>query len=53
MFAANVLTPLWLQTNMGYTSTWAGYATAWSGVLAVAAAPCVGMLPRERWTRGG
>jgi DHA2 family multidrug resistance protein len=43
MFAANVLTPLWLQTNMGYTSTWAGYATAWSGVLAVAAAPFVGM----------
>ncbi len=43
MFAANVLTPLWLQTNMGYTSTWAGLATAWSGVLAVAAAPLVGM----------
>jgi DHA2 family multidrug resistance protein len=43
MFAANVLTPLWLQTNMGYTSTWAGLATAWSGVLAVAAAPFVGM----------
>lgn len=43
MFAANVLTPLWLQTNMGYTSTWAGLATAWSGVLAVVAAPFVGM----------
>ncbi len=24
MFAANVLTPLWLQSYMGYTSTWAG-----------------------------
>lgn len=43
MFAANVLTPLWLQQNMGYTSTWAGMATAWSGVLAVVAAPIAGM----------
>jgi MFS transporter, DHA2 family, multidrug resistance protein len=44
MFAANVLTPLWLQSYMGYTSTWAGYATAWSGVLAVVAAPIAGLL---------
>jgi MFS transporter, DHA2 family, multidrug resistance protein len=44
MFAANVLTPLWLQSYMGYTSTWAGYATAWSGVLAVVAAPMAGLL---------
>lgn len=42
MFAANVLTPLWLQSYMGYTSTWAGMTTAWSGVLAVIAAPIVG-----------
>ncbi|MGE0829346.1 MAG: DHA2 family efflux MFS transporter permease subunit [Hyphomonadaceae bacterium] len=42
MFASNVLTPLWLQSYMGYTSTWAGMTTAWSGVLAVAAAPLVG-----------
>lgn len=42
MFAANVLTPLWLQSYMGYTSTWAGQTTAWSGVLAVVAAPIVG-----------
>jgi DHA2 family multidrug resistance protein len=26
-FASIVLLPLWLQTNMGYTATWAGYAT--------------------------
>ena len=39
MFAANVLTPLWLQSYMGYTSTWAGLATAWTGVLAVFCAP--------------
>jgi MFS transporter, DHA2 family, multidrug resistance protein len=44
MFAVNVLTPLWLQSYMGYTSTWAGYATAWSGVLAVFAAPMAGLL---------
>jgi DHA2 family multidrug resistance protein len=44
MFAANVLTPMWLQTFMGYTATWAGLATAWTGVLAVFAAPMAGML---------
>jgi DHA2 family multidrug resistance protein len=42
MFAANVLTPLWLQSYMGYTSTWAGMTTAWSGVLAIFCAPIVG-----------
>lgn len=44
MFAANVLTPLWLQSYMGYTSTWAGLATAWTGVLAVFCAPAAGLL---------
>ena len=44
MFGANVLTPLWLQSYMGYTSTWAGLTTAWSGVLAVVAAPLAGKL---------
>lgn len=44
VFAANVLTPLWLQSYMGYTATWAGYATAWSGVLAVFCAPIAGTL---------
>ncbi|MEJ8847576.1 DHA2 family efflux MFS transporter permease subunit [Variovorax rhizosphaerae] len=44
MFAANVLTPLWLQSYMGYTSTWAGLTTAWSGVLAVFCAPIAGKL---------
>jgi DHA2 family multidrug resistance protein len=44
MFGANVLTPLWLQSYMGYTSTWAGLTTAWSGVLAVACAPIAGQL---------
>jgi len=41
-FASIVLLPLWLQTNMGYTATWAGYATGIMGVLAVLSAPLVG-----------
>jgi len=44
VFGTNVLTPLWLQSYMGYTPTWAGLTTAWSGVLAVAAAPMAGGL---------
>jgi len=44
MFAANVLTPLWLQSYMGYTASWAGMATAWTGVLAVFCAPAAGLL---------
>lgn len=38
-FGISVLTPLWLQSNMGYTSTMAGEATAWSGVFALLTAP--------------
>ena len=40
-FASVVLIPLWLQTNMGYTATWAGRATAFQGVLAVVISPIV------------
>ena len=43
-FASIVLAPLWLQTNMGYTATWAGYVTAWGGVLAVVMSPIVAQL---------
>jgi DHA2 family multidrug resistance protein len=43
-FASNVLTPLWLQTQMGYTATLAGYATAGFGVTALLAAPVAGKL---------
>jgi DHA2 family multidrug resistance protein len=43
-FAGMVLTPLWLQGNMGYTATWSGYATATSGILAVVMAPIVAQL---------
>jgi DHA2 family multidrug resistance protein len=41
-FASIVILPLWLQTNMGYTATWAGYATGIMGILAVLCAPLVG-----------
>jgi MFS transporter, DHA2 family, multidrug resistance protein len=41
-FATTIIFPLWLQTVMGYTATWAGLATAPSGVLAVVLMPLVG-----------
>ena len=43
-FASIVILPLWLQMNMGYTATWAGYATGIMGVLALIFAPLVGKL---------
>ena len=42
-----MLVPLWLQTNMGYTATWAGYTTALGGVLAVVMSPIVPRLMRR------
>ena len=42
VFFANVLlVPLWLQTQMGYTATWAGFVAAPSGVVAVILTPLV------------
>ena len=41
-FASIVLLPLWLQSNMGYTATWAGYATGIMGIFAVLCSPLVG-----------
>jgi DHA2 family multidrug resistance protein len=57
MFSSIVLIPLWLQTNQGYTATWAGYVTGFNGALAVFAAPIVaGMVakvdPRKLVTFG-
>jgi len=37
--STNVLTPNWLQRNMGYTATWAGVACGMVGVLAIFVAP--------------
>jgi DHA2 family multidrug resistance protein len=38
----NVLFPLWLQSTVGYTATWAGLAVAPMGLLTLIAAPFVG-----------
>ena len=38
----NIIFPLWLQTTLGYTATWAGLAVAPVGLLAMVAAPLVG-----------
>ena len=43
-FGNLVLMPLWLQNNVSYTATWAGIATAPSGVTALIVAPIVGRL---------
>lgn len=40
-FASAVLIPQWLQTSMGYTATYAGYVTAFTGVGAVIMSPVV------------
>lgn len=41
-FGSTVLLPLWLQTVLGYTPTWAGMATAPVGILALVFSPIVG-----------
>jgi DHA2 family multidrug resistance protein len=48
VFFANVLLlPLWLQTNVGYTATWAGLVAAPTGVVAVLLTPIAArMMPR-------
>lgn len=47
-FAQIVILPLWLQTSLGYTAGWAGYAVAPQGLFALVMAPIVGaiLLPR-------
>lgn len=43
-FSSAVIIPQWLQTSMGYTATYAGYATAFTGVAAVIMSPIVAKL---------
>ena len=43
-FSSVVLIPLWLQTNLGYTASWAGFAVAPMGVFAIVMSPIVGRL---------
>jgi MFS family permease len=51
-FGINVLTPLWLQYNMGYNTTWAGLVVAWGGLLSVVFSPVAAKLANRvdaRW----
>jgi DHA2 family multidrug resistance protein len=41
-FGINVVYPLWLQTVLDYTATWAGLATAPVGILAFLVSPLIG-----------
>ena len=41
-FGINVVYPLWLQTVLGYTASWAGLATAPVGILAFVLSPVIG-----------
>ncbi len=43
-FSMIVLIPLWLQTSLNYTATWAGYVMAFNGILAVVFSPIVARL---------
>lgn len=43
-FANTLLLPLWLQTQLGYTATWAGLVAAPSGLVAVVLTPFVARL---------
>ena len=46
-FASLVVIPQWLQSSLGYTATWAGYATAFNGVAAVFMAPVAAILSQK------
>lgn len=52
MFGSIVLVPLWLQTAMGYTATWAGYNAAMSGITMVLCAPIATSLMSKFDPRG-
>jgi DHA2 family multidrug resistance protein len=51
-FANVVILPLWLQTQLGYTATWAGLVQAPAGLTALLVSPFVGRLVHRydaRW----
>jgi DHA2 family multidrug resistance protein len=50
-FAAIVILPLWLQTQQGYTATWAGLATSSIGILGIVFSPIIGRLADKIDTR--
>lgn len=43
-FGSVVILPLWLQTHMNYTPTWAGLVTAPLGILPIIISPIIGRL---------
>ncbi|WP_336961590.1 DHA2 family efflux MFS transporter permease subunit [Sphingobium aquiterrae] len=51
-FASVVILPQWMQQSLGYTATWAGYATAFNGVGAVIMSPIVAKLANKWDPRG-
>jgi DHA2 family multidrug resistance protein len=54
-FGNIVLFPLWLQTQLGYTATWAGLVAAPAGVVSVLISPLVGRFVGKsdpRWLAG-
>jgi MFS transporter, DHA2 family, multidrug resistance protein len=42
LFGGNLLMPLWLQSDMGYTATWAGAVSAPAGLVAIFITPLIG-----------
>jgi DHA2 family multidrug resistance protein len=51
-FANNLILPVWLQQQLGYTATWAGLVSAPSGVVAILLAPVLtrfGVKLDARW----
>jgi DHA2 family multidrug resistance protein len=46
-FGNVVLMPLWLQSNLGYTATWAGLVSAPSGITAILTSMLMGQLMRR------
>lgn len=46
-FGSVVLIPLWLQTNMGYTSTWAGLAVTSIGFAPILISPFMGGVTKK------
>jgi MFS transporter, DHA2 family, multidrug resistance protein len=51
-FGSVVILPLWLQTEMNYTPTWAGIATAPIGIIPIVISPLLGQVIQKfdlRW----
>lgn len=51
-FASIVLIPQWLQINLGYTATWAGYLTATMGFGSLTMSPIVAKMATKYDQRG-